>query len=72
MVTLSEVYLTSDFWLDKTNDYNIGICCFSAKKVWSKENKDWLIWIQSNVSERNDRSICEPLFQWTSNKKISV
>ena len=29
-------------------DYEIGICCFSAKHARSK---DWLAWNQGNVSE---------------------
>ena len=32
----------------QTNDYKIGICCFSAKHTASK---DWLAWNHNNVSE---------------------
>ena len=39
MVTLSEVYLTSDFWLNKTNDYNIGICCSLLRKYEVRKTK---------------------------------
>ena len=43
----------------QTKDYNIGICCFSAKHaaLWIK-SKDWLAWNQDNVSEWVDISIC--------------
>jgi hypothetical protein len=38
-------------WSGQTKDYNIGICCFSAKhtSLWSK-SKDWLARAQDNVS----------------------
>ena len=41
----------------ETKDYEIGICCFSAKRaaLWRK-NKDWLTWNQNNVSEWSDMS----------------
>ena len=36
----------------QTKDYNIGICCFSAKHAaLRKRNKDWSVRIQNNVSE---------------------
>ena len=36
----------------QTNDYKIGICCFSAKYVaLRRKSKDWLARNQDNVSE---------------------
>ena len=35
----------------QTNDYKIGICCFSAKHVaLRRKSKDWLAHNQDNVS----------------------
>jgi hypothetical protein len=47
----------------QTKDYEIGICCFSAKNaaLW-KKSKDWLIQNQDNVSEWGDMFICGLLF----------
>jgi hypothetical protein len=45
-------------------DYEIGICCFSAKHAaLKKKSKDWLARNQDNVSEWGDMSICGLLFQ---------
>jgi hypothetical protein len=39
-------------WSSQTNDYKIGICCFSAKHASLKrKSKDWLALNQDNVSE---------------------
>ena len=48
----------------QTKDYNIGICCFSAKHaaLWRK-SKDWLARNQNNVSEWSDISTHGLLFQ---------
>jgi hypothetical protein len=55
-----------------TNDYKIGICCFSAKHAALRRNgKDWLALNQDNVYEWGDMSICGLLFQWTSTIKKS-
>ena len=36
----------------QTNDYKIGICCFSAKHtVLRRKSKDWFARNQNNVSE---------------------
>jgi hypothetical protein len=36
----------------QTNDYAIGICCFSAKQAaLGRKSKDWLARNQNNVSE---------------------
>ena len=50
--------------LGQTKDYNIGICCFSAKyTALRRKSKDWLARNQDNVSEWGDMSICQLLFQ---------
>ena len=37
--------------LGQTKDYEIGICCFSAKQAaLRRKNKDWLVRNQKNVS----------------------
>ena len=47
-----------------TNDYKIGICCFSAKRAALRRmSKDWLAWNQDNVPEWDDISINGLLFQ---------
>ena len=48
----------------QTKDYQISICCFSAKHaaLWRK-SKDWLARNQDNVSEWGDMSIRRLLFQ---------
>ena len=49
---------------DQTKDYEIGICCFSAKHVALRRKiKDWLAWNQNNVSEWGDMSTRGLLFQ---------
>ena len=41
----------------QTKDYNIGICCFSAKhSVSRRKSKDWLAQNQNIVSEWSDMS----------------
>jgi hypothetical protein len=48
----------------QTKDYQIGICCFSAKHAaLRRKNKDWLARNQNNVSEWGDMSIRRLLFQ---------
>ena len=43
--------------LCQTKDFEIGICCFSAKyAALRRKNKDWLGQNQDNVSEWNDIS----------------
>ena len=47
-----------------TKDYNIGICCFSAKHAALKrKSEDWLARNQNNVSEWSDMSTHRLLFQ---------
>ena len=51
----------------QTEDYKIGICCFSAKHAALRsKNKDWLARNQNNVSEWSDMSIRGLLFQCDS------
>jgi hypothetical protein len=50
-------------WSSQTNDYEIGICCFSAKHAaLRRKSKDWLARNQNNVSEWSDMSTCGLLF----------
>jgi hypothetical protein len=48
-------FTDSHYWWSvnfKTNDYKIGICCFSAKhEALRRKSKDWLPRNQNNVSE---------------------
>ena len=44
-------------WSSQTNDYEIGICCFSAKHAaLRKKSKYWSALNQNNVSEWRDMS----------------
>ena len=48
----------------QTKDYEIGICCFSAKHAaLRRKRKDWLARNQNNASEWSDMSTCGLLFQ---------
>jgi hypothetical protein len=48
----------------QTKDYEIGMCCFSAKHAaLRRKSKDRLAQNQDNVSEWGDMSICGRLFQ---------
>ena len=50
--------------LGQTMDYEIGICCFSAKyAALRSKSKDWLPRNQENVFEWGDMFIRELLFQ---------
>jgi len=56
----------------QTKDYEIGICCFSAKPAsLRRKSKDWLAVNQNNVSKLGSMSICR-LFQWASTIKIQL
>ena len=41
---------------DQTEDYTIGICCFSTQHNIKEMSKDWLARNQNNVSEWSDMS----------------
>ena len=59
--------------LGQTKDYEIGICCFSAKQAaLRRKNKDWLVRNQKNVSEWRDIFLCGLLFPLTSTMKIQL
>jgi hypothetical protein len=48
----------------QTKDYEIGMCCFSAKHVvLRRKGKHWLARNQNNASELDDMSIRGLLFQ---------
>jgi hypothetical protein len=52
-------------------NYEIGICCFSAKHTsLRRKSKDWLASNQDNVFKRSEMSIRGLLFQWASTMKI--
>ena len=53
----------------------IDICCFSAKHTALRRIKNWLaleFWNQDNVSEWEDMSTHELLFQWASTIKFKL
>ena len=54
-------------------DYEIGICCFSAKHAaLRRKRKDWLALNRNNVSECSDMSTRGLLFQWASTIKSQL
>jgi hypothetical protein len=58
MLTSSAVDCGFESHSDKTKDYKIGICCFSAKHAALRSKcKDWLARKQDNVFEWSDMSI---------------
>jgi hypothetical protein len=60
-------------WSSQSKDYEIVICCFSAKHAaLMSKSKDWLAWNQNNVAEWGDMSITGLLFQWASTKKFQL
>ena len=73
VLALSAVGLGLEPWSAQTKDYQIGICCFSAKHTaLRRKNKDWLAWNQDNVSKWGAMSIRGLLFQWPSTIKIQL
>ena len=48
----------------QTKNYEISICCFSAKHASSRSKSKY--WLAQNVPEWGDMSICGLLFQWAS------
>jgi hypothetical protein len=57
----------------QTKDYNIGICCFSAKHaVLRRKSEDWFARNLDNVYEWGDMSIHELLFQWSNHIEIQL
>jgi hypothetical protein len=57
----------------QTKDYEIGICCFSAKHAaLRRKNKDWFARNQNTMSKWSDMSTRELLFQWASTIQIKI
>jgi hypothetical protein len=57
----------------QTKDYEISICCFSAKHAaLRRKSKDWLARDQDDVSECGDMSLRRLLFQCASTIKIQL
>ena len=64
MFTLSEVGHGFDSQSGQTQDYKIGICCYSAKQAaLNSKSIDWLAGNQNNVSEWSYMSTSRLLFQ---------
>ena len=62
-----------EFRSGHTKDYEMGICCFSAKHaVLRRKSTDWLARNQNNVSEWSDMTTSGLLFQRASTKKIQL
>ena len=66
-----------DHWFGRRSgppkDYEIGMCCFSAKHAaLRRKRNDWLIRNQNNVSEWSDMSTRGLMFQWASTIKIQL
>ena len=58
MLTSSAIDRGFELRSGPTKDYDIGICCFSAKHAASRrKSKDWLARNLDNVSEWGDMSI---------------
>ena len=73
VLALSSVDRGFEPWSGKTKDYQIGMCCFSAKhEALRRKSKDWLAQIQKNVSKWRDMSTRGLLFQWTSTMQIQL
>jgi hypothetical protein len=71
MLALSVVDRGFELRSGQTNDYKIGIYCFSAKhSALRRKSKDWLALDQNNVSKWSDMSTHGRLFQWASTLKI--
>ena len=57
VLTSSAVDCGFEPWSGQIKDYEIGICCFSAKHAaLRRKNTDWLALNQNNVSEWSDKS----------------
>jgi hypothetical protein len=64
LLTSSAVDRELESWPSQTKDYEIGICCFSAKQAALRsKSKDWLSWNQDNVSVWSDMPSRRLLFQ---------
>ena len=57
----------------QTKEYNIGMCCFSAKNATlRRKSKDWLARNQNNVSEWSDISTQRTLLAHLAKGKVSI
>jgi hypothetical protein len=58
-------------WSGQAKDYEIEMCCFSAKHAaLRRNNNDWLALNQDNLPEWSEMSIrTRQLFQWVNNIK---
>jgi hypothetical protein len=57
----------------QTKDYEIGICCFSAKHTaLRRKSRDWLVRNQNNMTEWCDMSTRILLFQLASTIQIQL
>ena len=64
MFASSAVDLGFELRSGQTKDYEIGVCCFSAKHTaLRKKSKYWFAQNQNNVSEWNDMFTRGLLFQ---------
>ena len=63
MLASSVVYRAFESRPSQTNDYEVGIGCFSKYVAVRTKSKDWLTRIQNNVSERAEMYIRGLLFQ---------
>ena len=62
-----------EYRLGQTKNYEIGICCFSAKhEALTIKRKDWFSRNQDNVSEWSNIFIRGLLFQWASTIQMRV
>jgi hypothetical protein len=58
-------------WSSQSKDYEIVICCFSAKHAaLMSKSKDWLAWNQNNVAEWGDMSITG--LNWSNNVNTCI
>jgi hypothetical protein len=72
VIVLGPSAINSGFepWSGQTKDYEIGICCFSAKHAALRRNSNgWLARNRNNMSEWIDMSIRGLLLQWASTIK---
>ena len=73
MLASSAVDGRFQLWSGQIKDYQIGICCFSAKHAALRgKSKDWLARNKENVSAWSELAIRELLFQWANTIKIQI
>jgi predicted LPLAT superfamily acyltransferase len=73
MLALSTLDHEFELRSGQNNDYEIDICCFSAKyAALRRKSKDWLARNQKHFPHWSDMSTCRLLFQWASAIKIQL